>query len=156
MFSAFFIDRPKFALVISIIITLAGLIALTVLPVEEFPDVAPPQVQVTASYAGYQNTDRLFGDTVKRQPQGVTQYNEHGETLLQLTDGSGNLIPELFFTYQSTSGDNPGALETITYPNGGETFNLNNPEDILWEEIAITVPVTDRPCVPGSSSGERA
>ena len=52
MFSAFFIDRPKFALVISIVISLAGLIALSVLPVEEFPDVAPPQVQVTADYTG--------------------------------------------------------------------------------------------------------
>lgn len=52
MFSYFFIDRPKFALVISIIISLAGAIALSVLPIEEFPDVAPPQVQVTASYEG--------------------------------------------------------------------------------------------------------
>ena len=52
MFSAFFIDRPKFALVISIIISLAGIIALSVLPVEEFPDVAPPQVQVIANYTG--------------------------------------------------------------------------------------------------------
>ena len=52
MFSAFFIDRPKFALVISIVISLAGLIALSVLPVEEFPDVAPPQVQVSATYTG--------------------------------------------------------------------------------------------------------
>lgn len=52
MFSAFFIDRPKFALVISIVITLAGLIALYVLPVEEFPSVAPPQVQVSANYNG--------------------------------------------------------------------------------------------------------
>ena len=52
MFSAFFIDRPKFALVISIVISLAGMIALLVLPVEEFPDVAPPQVQVTTSYTG--------------------------------------------------------------------------------------------------------
>ena len=52
MFSAFFISRPKFALVISIVISLAGLIALSVLPVEEFPDVAPPQVQVTANYTG--------------------------------------------------------------------------------------------------------
>ncbi|MFY0610712.1 MAG: multidrug efflux RND transporter permease subunit [Hyphomicrobiaceae bacterium] len=52
MFSAFFIDRPKFALVISVVISLAGLIALYVLPVEEFPDVAPPQVQVTAKYTG--------------------------------------------------------------------------------------------------------
>ena len=52
MFSAFFISRPKFALVISIVISLAGFIALSVLPIEEFPDVAPPQVQVTANYTG--------------------------------------------------------------------------------------------------------
>lgn len=52
MFSAFFISRPKFALVISVVISLAGLIALSVLPVEEFPNVAPPQVQVTANYTG--------------------------------------------------------------------------------------------------------
>ena len=52
MISAFFIDRPKFAFVISIVITLAGLIALTVLPVAEYPEIAPPQVQVKANYAG--------------------------------------------------------------------------------------------------------
>ncbi|MGI9523113.1 MAG: efflux RND transporter permease subunit [Hyphomicrobiaceae bacterium] len=52
MFSAFFIDRPKFALVISIVISLAGMIALNVLPVEEFPDIVPPQVRVSADYTG--------------------------------------------------------------------------------------------------------
>ena len=52
MLSAFFIDRPKFAFVISIVIALAGLLALIQLPVAEFPDISPPQVQVTASYPG--------------------------------------------------------------------------------------------------------
>ena len=52
MFSAFFIDRPKFAFVISIVITLAGLIAISAIPVAQFPDITPPQVQVTTSYAG--------------------------------------------------------------------------------------------------------
>ena len=52
MFSGFFIARPKFAFVISIVIVLAGLIAIRSIPVAEFPDVAPPQVQVTASYPG--------------------------------------------------------------------------------------------------------
>ena len=52
MFSAFFIDRPKFAFVISILITLAGLIAIDAIPVAEFPEIAPPQIQVTTSYAG--------------------------------------------------------------------------------------------------------
>ncbi|MEM7222849.1 MAG: multidrug efflux RND transporter permease subunit [Pseudomonadota bacterium] len=52
MLSAFFIDRPKFAFVISIVITLAGLIALTAIPVAQFPEITPPQVQVSASYPG--------------------------------------------------------------------------------------------------------
>ncbi len=52
MFSAIFIARPKFAFVISIVITLAGLIALQVIPVAQYPDITPPVVQVTASYPG--------------------------------------------------------------------------------------------------------
>ena len=49
MFSAFFISRPKFAFVISIIICIAGLIAITVLPVALYPNLAPPQVKVSAA-----------------------------------------------------------------------------------------------------------
>ena len=52
MISEVFIDRPRFAAVISIVLTLAGLIALTVLPVAQFPDIVPPQVSVTAVYPG--------------------------------------------------------------------------------------------------------
>lgn len=52
MISAFFVNRPRFAFVISIVITIAGAIALGVIPVAEYPDIAPPQVQVTASYSG--------------------------------------------------------------------------------------------------------
>lgn len=48
----FFIDRPIFASVISIIITLAGAATLAVLPVEQYPDVVPPQIVVEASYPG--------------------------------------------------------------------------------------------------------
>lgn len=52
MFSDFFIDRPRFAFVISILITLAGAISLRALPIAEYPNITPPQVQVTASYSG--------------------------------------------------------------------------------------------------------
>ncbi len=47
-----FIDRPIFAGVISVIIVLVGLISLTQLPVEQFPEIAPPTVSVSANYAG--------------------------------------------------------------------------------------------------------
>jgi multidrug efflux pump len=51
-FSRFFIDRPIFAAVISIVIFIAGLIALPLLPIAEYPDVVPPTVQVRAIYPG--------------------------------------------------------------------------------------------------------
>ena len=52
MFSKFFIDRPIFASVISIIIVLAGLIAIKDLPIQEYPSVIPPQITVQAIYPG--------------------------------------------------------------------------------------------------------
>jgi len=52
MISRFFIDRPIFATVISVVITLAGSVAVVTLPVAQYPDVTPPTVQVTASYPG--------------------------------------------------------------------------------------------------------
>ena len=52
MISRFFIDRPIFAFVISIFIMLAGLAAMRSLPVAQYPEIAPPVVQVTAVYPG--------------------------------------------------------------------------------------------------------
>ncbi len=52
MFSRFFIDRPIFAFVISIVIVLAGLAAMRSLPIAQYPEIAPPVVQVTAVYPG--------------------------------------------------------------------------------------------------------
>ena len=52
MFSRFFINRPIFATVVSILIILAGLISMKILPVKEYPAVTPPQINVTATYPG--------------------------------------------------------------------------------------------------------
>ncbi|WP_020469015.1 efflux RND transporter permease subunit [Zavarzinella formosa] len=52
MLARFFVDRPIFATVISLVITLAGGVALFTLPVAQYPDVTPPTVQVTAFYPG--------------------------------------------------------------------------------------------------------
>ncbi len=52
MLSTVFIKRPKLAIVISTVLTIMGLIAYAVLPVEQFPDITPPVVNVSASYTG--------------------------------------------------------------------------------------------------------
>src|SRR3712207_3875040 len=51
-FSHFFIDRPIFASVLSIVIVIAGLIAYFALPVAQYPEIAPPTVVVRAQYPG--------------------------------------------------------------------------------------------------------
>lgn len=62
MISKTFIERPKFAMVVSIVILLAGLISIPILPVAEFPEITPPQVSVTTNYPGA-NAETLL-DTV--------------------------------------------------------------------------------------------
>ncbi|MCD4689169.1 MAG: multidrug efflux RND transporter permease subunit [Desulfuromonadaceae bacterium] len=52
MFSRFFIDRPIFASVISIVIVIAGLVTMRTLPIAQYPEISPPTVQVTANYPG--------------------------------------------------------------------------------------------------------
>src|SRR6059058_345685 len=52
MFVDFFIRRPVFAIVCSILLTMAGAISIPTLPIAQYPDLAPPQVTVTSTYVG--------------------------------------------------------------------------------------------------------
>ena len=52
MISSVFVDRPRLAIVIAFVITIAGALALLQIPVEQFPDIVPPQVTVTANFPG--------------------------------------------------------------------------------------------------------
>ncbi|PWR03066.1 hydrophobe/amphiphile efflux-1 family RND transporter [Meridianimarinicoccus roseus] len=52
MFSAIFISKPKMAMVISLVLSILGMIGYTALPVEQFPNITPPVVSVTATYTG--------------------------------------------------------------------------------------------------------
>jgi multidrug efflux pump subunit AcrB len=50
--SRFFIERPIFASVLSIVIVVVGLVSLTALPIAQFPEITPPVVQIDAEYPG--------------------------------------------------------------------------------------------------------
>ena len=93
----FFIDRPVFAWVIAIIITLGGVFAIRELPAEAYPDVAPPQVSISATYPG------ANADVVERT---VIQVIEQ-----QLT-GIDNLM------YFSSSSSNSGGSITLFFESG--------------------------------------
>ncbi len=62
MFSKFFINRPIFSTVISLLILLAGIVSITSLPIEQYPDLTPPSVQVSAQYPGA--SPEVIADTV--------------------------------------------------------------------------------------------
>ncbi|MGY5450374.1 efflux RND transporter permease subunit [Agarivorans sp. MS3-6] len=85
MLSRFFIQRPKFALVISILLSLAGAIALMVLPVAEYPQISPPSVSVTAYYTG------ASAETVEEAVAEVIESSVNGvEDMLYMNSKSAN------------------------------------------------------------------
>ena len=94
----FFIDRPIFAWVIAILITLAGTVAMLNLPVSAYPPIAPPQVSITASYPG------ASADVVEKTVTSVIEQ--------QLT-GIDNLL-----YFDSSSRDNGQAQITLTFQTG--------------------------------------
>ena len=91
MLASFFIDRPKFALVISILITLGGAISYTVLPVSEFPDISPPQVSISASYPGasVEVVENTVAVPIESQVNGVDDMDYMSST--STSDGSYSL-----------------------------------------------------------------
>ena len=80
--SKFFVDRPIFAAVLSLLIFIAGLLAMFQLPVSEYPNVAPPSVVVTASFPGA--NPKVTAETVARPlEEQINGNTNHFEIALQ-------------------------------------------------------------------------
>jgi hydrophobe/amphiphile efflux-1 (HAE1) family protein len=73
MFSAIFVDRPRLAIVIAVVTAIAGLLSMLTIPIAQFPDIVPPQVQVTASYPGASSevVDATVAQVIESQVIGV-------------------------------------------------------------------------------------
>lgn len=73
MLSKFFINRPKFAFVISIFLTLIGIIAIKTMPISEYPSITPPQVRVVAFMPGAsaETVKEVIGNPIETQVNGV-------------------------------------------------------------------------------------
>ena len=116
-FSHFFIERPIFAMVISIVIVIAGLLAYIGLPTAQYPEIAPPTVQVTATYPGAD--PKVIAETV------ATPIEEQ-------VNGVENM---LYMSSQSTA-DGSMTL-TVTFKLG---TNLDIAQVLVQNRVAIATP----------------
>jgi hydrophobe/amphiphile efflux-1 (HAE1) family protein len=73
MLSSVFVDRPRLAIVIAIVMTIAGLLAMLTIPIAQYPDIVPPQVSVTTFYPGANSAvvDATIAQPIEAQVVGV-------------------------------------------------------------------------------------
>lgn len=101
MFAKFFIDRPRFAMVVCLVMAIAGVIAGLNLPIKEYPDVAPPQIVVSGMYPG---------------ADAETLANTVGVPLEEKINGVEDMI------YMNSTSDNTGRYQlTITFKTGTDS-----------------------------------
>ncbi|MCJ8320203.1 MAG: multidrug efflux RND transporter permease subunit [Colwellia sp.] len=121
MISKTFIERPKFAFVISIVITLAGLIAMTLLPVNMYPEITPPQVQISTVYPGA--SAQVVEESVIRPIEEQVNGVEDMMYIESTASNNGSAVITVFFKV-GTDGDmaqvnvqNRVALATSSLPS---------------------------------------
>jgi len=118
MFSRFFIDRPIFASVLSIIVFLAGIVTLATLPVAQYPEIAPPTIEVSATFPG-------------ANAEVVT--NTIAAPIEQQVNGVEGMM------YMSSQCTNDGAYNlTVTFKHGED---LNIAQVLVQNRVALATPV---------------
>src|SRR5271154_4179732 len=137
MFSSIFVDRPRLAIVIALVTTIAGLVSLLVIPLAQYPDIVPPQVQVTTMYPGANSgvVDATVAQPIEAQVVGVDKM----------------------IYMKSVSGDDGSYTLTASFELGTDpdinTVNVNNrvqialaklPQDVSRQGITVKKKSSDR------------
>jgi hydrophobe/amphiphile efflux-1 (HAE1) family protein len=130
MFSSVFIDRPRLAIVIAIVITIAGGLAILRIPVAQFPDIVPPQVTVTGNYPGAsaQVVEESIAQPLEAQIVGV-------DKMLYMKSTSGN-DGSYTLTVSFALGTNPD-INTVNVNNRVQTALSQLPSEVQQEGLTV-------------------
>lgn len=130
MLSAIFVDRPRLAIVIAIVTTIAGAISFVAMPVAQYPDIVPPQVSVTTQYPGASGAivDATVAQPIEAQVVGVDKMIYMKST--SGDDGSYTL------TASFELGSNPD-INTVNINNRVQTALSSLPSEVQKQGISV-------------------
>lgn len=127
----FFIDRPVFAWVIAIIMLLAGGLSIMTLPIEQYPDIAPPSVSVNATYTGADAT------TVENTVTQIIEQNLTGLDNLMYMSSTSNSFGGVTVTLTFEPGTDPDTAQ-VQVLNKVEQAKSRLPEAVQTNGISVT------------------
>ncbi len=130
MLSSVFVDRPRLAIVIAIVTTIAGAVSLLVIPVAQYPDVVPPQVSVTTSYPGASAAivDATIAQPIEAQVVGV-------DKAIYMKSVSGN-DGSYTLTVSFELGTNPD-INTVNVNNRVQVALSKLPQDVQKQGVTV-------------------
>src|SRR6201990_2919085 len=130
MISSVFVDRPRLAIVIAFVITIAGLLALTQIPVAQFPDIVPPQVTVNGTFPGASAAvvESSVAQPLEAQVVGV-------DKMLYMKSTSGN-DGSYALTVSFGLGTNPD-IDTVNVNNRVQTALAQLPPEVQLQGLSV-------------------
>ena len=136
MFSKFFIDRPRFAIVISIVLLILGGLAFKRLPISQFPSITPPQVSVKTSYLGA--NAQVLVDTVAVPLENQMNGVENMIYMSSTSDDNGSYNLTVTFDI----GTDPDIAQ-VKVQNRIQQANSELPEEVIREGVDISTENSD-------------
>src|SRR5262252_8212339 len=130
MLSAVFVDRPRLAIVIALVTTIAGLVSILAIPVAQYPDIVPPQVSVTTNYPGAPSgvVDATVAQPIEAQVVGV-------DKMIYMKSVSGD-DGSYSLTASFELGTNPD-INTVNVNNRVQVALSSLPSDVQKQGVTV-------------------